>query len=194
MGSSDSIPSEEDVLLEFSAEASHEFAILEEYLQTYPQYTDALIDLSLSLKLSPLKVPKVEVEQQKVEQAWEQFQSLLSGKHSKSFDPFAALNGAAFRGVAEKLNISVLFLVRLRDRTITASTLPKRVQQAVANALNVSSDQIGSFLSGAPNLASGASYRAPSRPAAQAQISFEEAVAKSGLTQEQQQQLLAMRD
>ena len=44
-----SVPIEEDVLDAFAAEPSHDTATFARYLKDYPQFTDALIDLSREL-------------------------------------------------------------------------------------------------------------------------------------------------
>lgn len=72
--------SKNDVLYAFSVELNRDINTLACYLKRYPQYREALIDLSIELFMAP-KLDEVAAESvpgDKCKQAWSNFQSLLN--------------------------------------------------------------------------------------------------------------------
>jgi hypothetical protein len=108
-------------------------------------------------------------------------------------NPFATLDRAAFRVLAEKLNVNNVFVIKLRDRQIVPETIPKRFANRLAQELRIPPDILMGHLHalGQPQI-QGQYYKAATKPQLDAKQTFSEAVKTSGLTDEQQRFLLAM--
>src|SRR3990167_7211407 len=110
---------EEEVLLAFSMEPTHDRARLEHYLSQYPEHVQALVDCSIELMMNATRAGEdIQVSSdQVVEQAWRQFQAAMgSAQSSVIANPFAQLTPTAFKSMAKRLDISNLFLIRVRER------------------------------------------------------------------------------
>ena len=113
--------SKNDVLHAFSAESNPNADTLASYLKRYPQYRDALIDLSIELNTTP-KFDEVAAEKapsDKSRQAWSKFQSMLSptdpaSAAPRSMDnPLSNLSDERFRELASELNVKPPVLIPL---------------------------------------------------------------------------------
>lgn len=187
---------EEEVLLAYSAEPTHDHTTLEHYLREYPDHAQALVACSIELMVGETHSSEIaEVSDEVVERAWQRFQSAVSLPQGESVaNPFATLNPAAFKSLAKKLDINNLLLIRLRDRTIDTTTIPLRFVQKLATALDATSEVMMSYLSNPPAMVSEQSFRSSKKPAVTEQISFTKAVETSQLTQAQQDALKALQD
>lgn len=193
--------SKEDVLHAFSAESNPNADTLASYLKRYPQYREALIDLSIELFTAP-KFDEVaeKVPSDKSKHAWSKFQSLLSPIDPASTaplsmdNPLSNLSDERFRELASELNVNRLFLSRLRDCSIQVATIPQRFLSSVAQALTVPLEGLTSALEAPPVVASGLRHKASGKPGAGDKITFEEALASSALSEVQQAALREMKD
>lgn len=188
---------EEEVLLAFAIEPTHDRATLERYLRQYPEHAHALVDCSVELMIDTARgIDEVQVSSVRVvEQAWQQFQSAFdSSETATAPNPFAQLSPTAFKSVAKRLNISNLLLIRFRERAIDASTIPARLVKMLASELGATADAVSTYLRSPPAMVSGQSFRSNVKPAMTAQISFEEAVETSQLTAIQMKTLQALQD
>lgn len=188
--------SEEEVLLAFSVEPVHDRTTLEQYLTDYPAYADALIACSVELIADPTRnVEEETTSEGAVDQAWQRFQSAVSGSDEAAvINPFAALNPAAFRSLAKKLGINNLLLIRLRDRAVIAATIPRPFIQALAVALGATADAVMDYLRCPPAIVSEQSFRSTAKPSVAEQIPFEKAAMDSQLSPEQLEALKALQD
>jgi hypothetical protein len=188
---------EEEVLLAFSVEPTHDRATLEHYLSQYPEHAQALVDCSIELMMNAYRAGEdVQVSSdQVVEQAWRQFQAAMgSAQSSVIANPFAQLTPTAFKSMAKRLDISNLFLIRVRERAIDAATIPGRLVQRLAAELGATADAVSAYLGSPPAMVSSQSFRSNVKPAVAAQISFEQAVETSQLKHAQKEALRALRD
>ena len=193
--------SKNDVLHAFSAESNPNADTLASYLKRYPQYREALIDLSIELFTAPKfdAVAADKVSADKSKQVWSKFQSLLSPTDPASAaprpmdNPLSTLSDERFRELASELNVNRLFLSRLRDCTIQVATIPRRFLFVVAQALTVSVEGLTSALEAPPAVASGLRHKASGKPGAGDKITFEEALTSSALSEEQQAALREMK-
>ena len=188
---------EEEVLLAFSVEPTHDRATLEHYLAQYPEHAQALVDCLIELMLNASRAGEdVQVSSDKVvEQAWRQFQAAMgSASGSVNANPFAQLTPTAFKSMAKRLDISNLFLIRVRERAIDAATIPGRLVQRLAAELGATADAVSAYLGSPPAMVSSQSFRSNVKPAVAAQISFEQAVETSQLKPAQKEALRALRD
>lgn len=189
-------PSEEEVLLAFSVEPTHDGKTLERYLKDYPEHATALVECSIELMVAATRSNVEAVASETaVDRAWLRFQSVIGAPADTIVtNPFAKLNPPAFKSLAKRLEITNLLLVRLRDRAIDAATIPRRVVQRLAIELGVTADAVMAYLSSPPGMVSNHSFRSSGKPTVTAQISFEQAIATSQLTQAQQEALKALKD
>lgn len=188
--------SEEEVLLAFSVEPTHDRKTLEKYLTDYPEHAKALVACSIDLMVDATRSAETEAMSEKaVDRAWQRFQSAVSQPEEASVtNPFATLNPGAFKSLAKKLDINSLLLSRLRDRAIVAATIPHRFVQRLATEVGATTEALMDYLRSPPAMVSGHSFRSAVKPAVTEQISFEKAVETSQLTPDQQEALKALQD
>ncbi|SAK60006.1 hypothetical protein AWB79_02670 [Caballeronia hypogeia] len=188
---------EEEVLLAFSVEHKHDQATLERYLSQYPEHAHALVDCSIELMMDfSLAGENAQVSSdESVEKAWQQFQAAMESiQGTAGANPFAQLTPTAFKTVAKRLDISNLFLIRVRERAIDAATIPWRFVQRLATELGAAADAVSAYLRSPPAMVSNQSFRSNVKPEVAAQISFEQAIDTSQLTPAQREALRALRD
>lgn len=189
-------PSEEEVLLAFSVEPTHDRETLEQYLKEYPEHAKALVTCSIELMVDATRSDEVTVTSEgAVDRAWQRFQTVVSQSDDVLVtNPFATLNPTAFRSLAKKLDITNLLLIRLRDRAIVAATIPRRFVQGLATELGATVEAVMDYLQSPPAMVSGHSFRSAVKPAVTEQISFAEAIEMSQLTPDQLDALKALQD
>jgi hypothetical protein len=187
---------EESVLMAFTMEPSHGRETLERYITEYPQHATALIDCSIDLlhELPEADFSATEVPDSVVDRAWQRFEGAVQQTDPEVANPFAKLNTSSFKSLARRLDVSNLFLMRVRDRAIRATSIPSRFVETLALALGTTVQTVGAYLQGPPGMPSGAALRSSVRPSFGEQITFDQAVATSQLTPEQQATLKALSD
>ena len=187
---------EESVLMAFSMEPSHDREVLERYISEYPQHATALIDCSIDLlQQHPAEdVSATVVPDSAVDKAWQRFERAVQQPAAEVANPFAKLNSTGFKSLARSLDVSNLFLMRVRDRAISAASIPARFVEKLASELGGTAQAIGAYLQGPPGMVSGHAFRSSVKPSVGEQISFYQAVATSQLTPEQQAMLKALSD
>ena len=109
-------------------------------------------------------------------------------------NPFAQLQPTAFKSIARRLDVSNLFLIRVRERAIDAATFPRRFVQQLAAELGATADAVSAYLRSPPTMASSLSFRSNVKPEVTAQIPFNQAVETSQLTPAQKEALQALGD
>ena len=187
---------EESVLMAFSMEASHARETLERYIREYPQHATALIDCSIDLlhEQPAGDIPVTEVPDSAVDRAWQRFEHAAQQPDAEVVNPFAKLNASSFKSLARSLDVSNLFLMRVRDRAIRAATIPARFVEKLASELGATVQSVVAYLQGPPGIVSGQAFRSSVKPTVGEQITFDQAVATSQLTPEQQATLKALSD
>ena len=168
--------------------------MLERYISEYPQHAAALIDCSIDLlQQQPAEdVSATVVPDSAVDKAWQRFERAVQQPAAEVANPFAKLNSTGFKSLARSLNVSNLFLMRVRDRAISAATIPARFVEKLASELGGTAQAMGAYLQGPPGMVSGHAFRSSVKPSVGEQISFDQAVATSQLTPEQQAMLKAL--
>ena len=189
---------EEEVLLAFSVEPRHDRATLEHYLNQYPEHALALVDCSIEMMMDASHSDdEVQVSSDQVaDQAWRQFQAAMGSVQGTAAiaNPFAQLQPTAFKSIAKRLDVSNLFLIRVRERAIDAATFPRRFVQQLAAELGATVDAVSAYLRSPPTMASSLSFRSNVKPEVTAQIPFNQAVETSQLTPAQKEALQALGD
>jgi hypothetical protein len=202
-----------DVLYAFSlAKPVPDARLLDEFVRRYPDYAAEITDFAIELAIDAAQGGDADVQEAEsavspaVSRAMSRFQNRLfalrqdevSGSTTSAAtsysveNPFAALDRAAFRGLANRLDVSTLFVTKLRDRQIDPSTMTTGFRKRVANELSVPLDVIVAHFAARPEAQFRQFYKAEQKPTAVAWQSFEEAVRSSGLTDEQQRHLMKM--
>ena len=188
--------SEEEILLAFSVEPTHDRKTLEQYLIEYPEHAKALVTCSIELMVDATRNDDAIVTSEgATDRAWQRFQTVVGQPDDVLVtNPFATLNPTAFRSLAKKLDITNLLLIRLRDRAIVAATIPRRFVQRLATELGATAEAVMDYLQSPPAMVSGHSFRSAVKPAVTEQISFTEAIEMSQLTPAQLDALKALQD
>ena len=187
---------EESVLMAFSMEPRHGRETLERYIREYPQHATALIDCSIDLLHEPPAddAPATVVSDSAVDKAWQRFERAVQQPDAEVANPFAKLNTSSFKSLARSLDVSNLYLMRVRDRAISATTIPARFVEKLASELGSTAQAVGAYLQGPPGMVSGHAFRSSMKPSVGEQLTFDQAVATSQLTPEQQATLKALSD
>ena len=208
-------PSMDEVLLEFSfAKEVPDAALLDEYLDRFPLYAVELKHLAVQLALraeaepKPLaeerwpaagqKSPAVSRAMRRVEEGLLALREAM-GQSAEANEAaglaanlFARLSREELREFGRHLGANTLFVTRLRDRLIQASTISVGFIQRVADLLDTTSEKVAAHFAAPPMMPTQTSYKADQKPQTGAQQSFADAVRASNLTKEQQDSLLML--
>lgn len=189
----------EDILYAFAVEPEHTPDVLKDYVERYPQYRNELIDLSIEIQSNPIAEDTVEpgAISENAHQAWAVFQTKVSDQstaNSSVRSPLQNLDTKGFGEAAQRLNVTKVFLIRLRDCTIDYATIPQRFVQALAETVNVSVDVMSDSLDSSATISPAQSFKSDQKPAATQTMSFEEAIEASGHSEEQKAALRAYRE
>jgi hypothetical protein len=202
-----------DVLYQFSlAKEIPDAELLDEYVRLYPDYAEQLTDFAVQLvveskqaKVAEARSPETRVTPV-VSRAMSRFQSALHSAKTRpvlsqvsgadatpAVNPFANLGRDGFRRVAKELQANTHFLCLVRDGMVVFLTMPPGFLRALAAAVRGPLDDVTDYLrTRTPVVAAGQMCKADDKPEAGTQITFEEAVKRSGLTPEQQKFLLSL--
>lgn len=187
--------SAEEVILAFAIEPIHDHKTLERYLSEYPEYSEVLVDCSIEFRLDIDRRKSVaDSKEENVENAWQRFQVAMKVENDVPVNLFAKISPTTFKSLVKRLDISNLFLIRLRDRAIEPITIPKCFIEKIAAEMRVTSDTVSNFLNSTPNLTLNNSFRTSSETKEITQISFQEAIETSQLTESQKNLLKNMVD
>lgn len=98
----------------------------------------------------------------------------------------ARAKGMEPKQLAAALGIGLPLMVKLRQRLLQAATLPETLVSRLAEALDVTREQVRAYLNQPPTLAAGALYKADAAPQAAEQEPFTQALAACpGMSEEQ---------
>ena len=179
--------------------------VLDDFVRRYPEYAAALTDFAIELVMDAVNegapVETTTVVSPAVSRAMSRFQNRLYAvqQAQKCFitapieNPFAALDRSAFRSLAERLDVTPVFMLKLRDRQIDPDTIPDGFHQRVADELMAPLDVVVAHFSAQQQVQGRSQYfKADQKPEVGARQTFEEAVRSSGLSQNQQRKLLSL--
>jgi hypothetical protein len=200
-----------DVLYAFAlAKATPDADLLEEYVRLYPNYAAALTSFAIEMIVdsgkgntdqspelgAPTMTPTVS-------RVMSRFHNRLNTTHRSGSaaaghgsapvaNPFATLDRKAFRDLARNLNANAVFVAKLRDREIDVDTMTDGFRQRIAEQTHAPLDLVMAHFAASSEIRPGQFYKAEDKPAAITKQTFREAVATSGLTEEQQRYLLSL--
>ena len=152
MNTSNSAAQLRDVLYAFSlAKAVPDAPLLDEFVGRYPQYAAEITDFAIEMAIDAARGDDTEAEDTgttvspAVSRAMSRFQNRLfevrawqicwwlrlrSAAASDSRKPVRPLDRTAFRGLANRLDVSTLFVAKLRDRQIDPNTMTAGLSKA----------------------------------------------------------------
>lgn len=176
---------------------------LDAFTKLYPEHAEALTQLAVELMLEapsddaaePAADP--EAVSPAVARAISRYQNAVYELETKSAvipNPFAGLDMARFRAVAQAMGANNTFMSKVRDRLIAPDTIVARLGfcRRLAEQLDIPPAHLIAHLSATPSMAAHQNFKADTKPSAGARQTFEEAVRRSGLTEAQQAHLLSL--
>ena len=203
-----------DVLYEFSiARTRPDAELLDQFVRRYPEHAGALTDLAIGIVLDTARgdddaaAESVEpIVRQAVSRAMSRFQNRLfelqqrqapavtgaRAQASSAENPFARLGREEFRELAKGLHCNTVFVGMLRDREIDPNTISDGFRRLVADEMKAPLELVAAHFAAQSGTPPGQFYKAEGKPRAGQALSFEEAVRKSALTEDQQSYLLGL--
>lgn len=184
--------------------------LLDEFVRRYPEYTKTLTEFAIFLVLDG--VGKTEDQpfesvshamSPAVSRAMSRFQNRLyavkkaasvqaSAAEQITENPFASLRRTELRAFAQRLSVTPVFVMKLRDRQILPDTMSQGFQRRVAEELKVPIELVIAHFAAQSEIQPSARFKADRKPEAGTKQTFDEAVRSSGLTPEQQKYLLSL--
>lgn len=193
--------------------------VLDDVVRRFPQYGNELTEFAIAVAVDALRgdvdvgVAEREIDPDAVSpavsRAMSRFQNRLyavtSGTKpvitpaerstaSAPTNPIAALSRDEFRAFARRLNASNVFAMKLRDRKVLPDTLTPGFRKRVADELSAPLDVVVAHFAAGQSGGARAQqfFKADGKPTESGQQTFEEAVRSSGLSDEQQRELLGL--
>lgn len=183
-------PALEDVLGAFSVEPDLGKETLERYLAEYPQYAEEIVDLSfeLSKPVNADDAPWTASELAEVDAAWQ--------NHGKAAvqaisNPFEGLAVDKLRQIATTLDVPRTVLFAFRERQVVIASVPKRFQRMLAAALGKPVELVTAFAQSVAPMPTARSYKSDTKPQAAEQITFEQLLIQTQVSEAKRQELLS---
>ncbi|VAW71872.1 hypothetical protein MNBD_GAMMA12-1806 [hydrothermal vent metagenome] len=193
----------DDVLYQFSLEQEAPSAeLLEEFTQRYPEYAEALTDFAIKWAADTMAIPdpianesestndvSVSIAMSRFLNKTHELKSLKDTKTSSQAsivrNPFSALEKDEFRNLVQRLNVTRLFLSKIRDRIIEVSTVRPGFFDLLAKESGESFEIIKAHFAADAELHPDMKFKAKSKPSVKSKQSYEEALDTSGLSSDQ---------
>jgi hypothetical protein len=173
-----SVPLEEDVLDAFAAEPSHDAATFGRYLKEYPQFADALVDLSRELSREIAQDEPLS----KREIAWiDETVRGYSGDPAPA--PFAAPTVEQQRAAAKELRVPRQIITAILECKVAIETISLRTRRRLALLFDATVDGLVQALSG-PQMSTSRSYKANTRPSICEKVSLEQALREAKVSED----------
>lgn len=188
---------DEDVLLAFAVEPTHDLATLERYLQSYPHLADDLVDLSLDMRLQHASGgASSPVDEAWVEESWLAFQATMPGTAGQNVvDPFATASPEELIALRRSLGVPSGVIQGFSMRLVDIATVPAWVVDVIAQGLRTRVGDLRVFMAEQTRLATGLSYKSGEAPAAAAaKVTFEELLVQCRVPDDKRRELLEDRD
>ncbi|MGL6097818.1 MAG: hypothetical protein ACRC7O_18710 [Fimbriiglobus sp.] len=204
-----------DILYQLSlAKEVPDAELLDEFVRRHPEHAQALTEFATELVVErryrekrAVTLSDPAVVSPPVSRAMSKFQNAIFANRAGNsaavlkveivggavVNPFVSLDRRAFRELARELNVTTLFLGKVRDRLIEYATLTPGFVRRFADKLRCLPDVIAQHLAADPEpVFQGQFAKAEDKPVIGRRQSFEEAVKSSGLSDEQQRELLSL--
>lgn len=176
----------EDVLNAFAMDFEPGTGILERYLSQYPEYSLQLVDLSRELSrefdddrpLSAEDIAAVNAGMRRLQERPATLQALQ------------AAPAKTFTDAAKTLGFPMQAGLALRERRIEASTIPSRVLEKLAQALQAPVAVLHSYLALPPQASQLRASKSSTKPVAAEKVSLERILREAGSDEEALSKLL----
>ncbi|MDP9632428.1 UNVERIFIED_ORG: hypothetical protein J2W85_004513 [Ensifer adhaerens] len=185
--------SAEEILLSFAVEQEHDKATLERYLRLYPDLSDALISLSLDLRLQrATEETTVPTDEAWVEASLASFRATSASQEpAPAVDPFANVSPQEMVSLRRALDVPSGVIQGFSSRLVDIASVPASFVEALACGLRSTVDDLRRFMAEPPRLAPGVSYKADDAPSAEPEkITFEDLLKQCKVPDERRQKLL----
>ena len=178
-------PTPDDVLFAFSVEPHHDRTTLERYLRVYPAFAEDLIDLAHELRMVEELGPSEDVAdaEEAAHAAWLEYASAVTPTAPQ--DIFARFKGQSFVALANRLNVPRSVLASLRDRLVVPGSIPRRFLVRFSDAVGASIEVVRSYLQQPAAVSPALSFKAHEKPSVPAQVTFEQLLQNTHLTESQ---------
>lgn len=179
--------SREDVLRDFAVEFELSKNTLQKFLQEFPEYTNELVDLSfeLSRKIDDYE-PLTLDDKESIETAMDRFRRGLN-QHTEQIN----IPPQSFLNAARVLNLPRQVLMAFGGRRVEFDSIPVHFLNKLALALDVTTNQLRSFLTLPPQIASNSrSYKSNVKPSAPTKVAFEKILHDALISEEQIQEIM----
>lgn len=184
--------------------------ILDDFVRRFPEHAEALTEFAVVLALEPDRAededgevaPSAGTVSPAVSRAISHFHNVAfelekaaGGTAAAAVtNPLSGLSREEFREFASRLGVNSTFAIKLRDRLIDPETIIARPGfcEAAAKAALVPLEVMVAHFRAPSAISAQTHYKAEVKPGVTTKESFEDAVRRSGLTQEQQRRLLSL--
>ena len=188
-------PAGRDAVLDLFASAyrCHPDA-LGEFLATYPEHADDLIDYAHELNL--LREGSRDRSITPADEAWiEAAASHATAAVVPSVDPFAGLQPGRLVETRKALGVPSVVLEAFRDRIVDVATVPLPFLDRLAGQLRVGLAELARFLEGPPRLTRNLAFKSDAAPRAPSEkLSFGSVLGQAGVPADRASALLAEDD
>jgi hypothetical protein len=185
---------QEAILYAFAVEPSHDQDTLNRYLAQHPDLANELIDLAFELRLAAAELPdqRPATADPGMQSAWAEFIECAPAKTkpAKAGSFLSKFRGQAFADLASRLKVPRSILTAFRDRLVEPLSVPERFLRRIAAAAESSLQEVREYLSQPPLIIGTAQFKADKKPALQAQVSFQQLVESTEMTDEERRDLL----
>jgi hypothetical protein len=177
----------EDVLNAFAMEFEPGARVLERYLSQYPEYSLQLVDLSRELSREfdddrPLSDDDLAAVNTGMRRLLER---------STTLQALQAAPAKTFTNAAKALGWPIQAGLALRERRIDASTIPARVHEKLAQALQASAAVLNAFLALPAQTSQLRASKSSTKPVAAEKVSLERTLREAGVDEEVLSKLLS---
>lgn len=168
----------EDVLGAFAMDfESGKPGVLERYLSQYPEYSLQLVDISRELSRTleeeePLNAGELAT----VSSGMHRLQKLTATVQSLQDAP-----AKTFTNAVKALALPMQAGLALRERRVDVSTIPARILETLAQALQASVEVLGSYLALPPQVSQLRANKSSVKPTEAEKVSFERVLREAGM-------------
>jgi hypothetical protein len=187
-------PSLEDVLGAFSVETNLGRETLELYLRLYPQFAEALIDLSRELHraLPTPAAPLAAEDEARIDAAWRRHVEALSPQAQA--DLFGAFSTQELRDLSQALDVPRQVITAFRDRRVILDSVPRQFLGRLAALVHQPLERLAATLAPVTQPAMARSYKSDAKPTMGELVTFERLLIDAGVPDDKRAQLLADAD
>ena len=191
MTKSNLTPQDEEVLMAFAVEPSHDAQTIKRYTDAHPHLVTDLLDLLHELDLSRFEDVQSDMPETSVQKASALYQQLVRAQ--KEVMPAAKTNAIRKSFVSSEvrqIGLPISILSALRDCAVLTSSIPLRWMKQIASTGKYEVEDLFTYLERPQNLSTATSYKSDVKPATGDKATFRELVLATDLTDSEKAELL----